>query len=292
MPAATIASVWSCVELLCRREGGTREREYREVIRGVYSDEKTRHGGGNDLLRGDVEVGPLMHNLENLRKQAKQYVRWHRERRWTVAEVIRNTLPRYAQQSDVEILDGEFRLADAQEIVARGVGFESWAALVAACRAQPASARRAPGDAQSARLLVVRPFVFVRFVRSALPYYLDTLGFTLAFAYGEPPFYAEVERDGVRLCLRYTREPLTEAARARQDDVVLASFEVTDARALYAELQERGAIFSQTLRVEPFGGRRFVVDDPDGNRILFFDVYGVKGEHHLQDVEGRTLTPG
>ncbi len=211
-------------------------------------------------------------NLENLRKQAKQYVRWHRERVWTVAEMIRETLPRYAQLTDAELLAARFRLADAQELVARRSGFESWAALLTACRAgSERSQRRLADGTERAQLRVARPFVFVRFVASALPYYVDTLGFRVEFAYGSPPFYAEVERDGVRLCLRYTREPLIDAERARREDVVLASFEVSDAPALYRELSDRGASFSQPLRIEPFGARSFVVDDPDGNRLMFFD---------------------
>ncbi len=34
-----------------------------------------------------------MPNLENLKKQAKQYLRWHRERHHPVAVVIRATQP-------------------------------------------------------------------------------------------------------------------------------------------------------------------------------------------------------
>ena len=70
-----------------------------------------------------------MSNLENLRKQAKQYLRWHRERYYPVAAIIREHLPRFRQLSDQEILTAAFRLADAQELVARKEGFEGWQAL-------------------------------------------------------------------------------------------------------------------------------------------------------------------
>src|ERR1700733_10903021 len=70
-----------------------------------------------------------MPNLENLRKQAKQYLRWHRERYYPVAAIIREHLPRFRQTSDQEILTAAFRLADAQELVARKEGFEGWQAL-------------------------------------------------------------------------------------------------------------------------------------------------------------------
>src|SRR6202142_1588527 len=68
-------------------------------------------------------------NLENLRKQAKQYVRWHRERYYPVAARIRAGLPRFCQLSDAQVLDANFKLADAQELVARERGFEGWQAL-------------------------------------------------------------------------------------------------------------------------------------------------------------------
>jgi uncharacterized glyoxalase superfamily protein PhnB len=213
-----------------------------------------------------------MSNLENLRKQAKQFVRWHHDRVWTVAEESRNKLPRYGHLSDGEILRAEFKLADAQELVARREGYDGWEALVAACREAAASADGlASRAAEPARVLVARPFVFTRDVRAACAYYVDALGFELAFDYGKPPFYAEVERDGVRLCIRHTDDPLIDPALAKREEIILASFEVTDAKALYLELQRNGAVFSQTLRTEPYGTRGFIVDDPDGNRVLFFD---------------------
>jgi uncharacterized glyoxalase superfamily protein PhnB len=230
-------------------------------------------------------------NLDNLRKQAKQYVRWHRDRHWTVAEVIRNGLPRYAGLSDARIFEAEFRLADALELVARREGFEDWESVVGAQGSDGPAEGTPHGTGGSPRVLVARPFVFVRDVRAACAHYVDVLGFALAFDYGSPPYYAEVERDGVRLCVRHADDGLVDRARAREEEVVLASFEVTDAKALYLELQEAGAAFSQALRTQPYGTREFVVEDPDGNRLLFFDARGVKGEHRLQDVAGRVLGP-
>lgn len=212
-----------------------------------------------------------MSNLENLRKQAKQFVRWHRDRHWTVAEVIRTTLPRYGQLSDAEIFEKEFRLADAQELVALRAGFASWVSLLAALREEVAAEPASP-DVERPRLVAARPFAFVRDVGAACAYYVDVLGFELAFSYGNPPFYAEVERDGLRLCVRHTDDALIDPVLARREEIVIASFEATDAKALYLELQSAGAVFSKTLRAEPYGAREFVVDDPDGNRILFFDL--------------------
>src|SRR5438105_12819654 len=76
-----------------------------------------------------VGVRPSMLNIEHLRKQAKRYLRWHREHYYPVAARIRAVLPRYSRLTDCEILAQPFRLSDAQELVARTVGFESWDAL-------------------------------------------------------------------------------------------------------------------------------------------------------------------
>jgi hypothetical protein len=70
-----------------------------------------------------------MPNLENFRKQAKLYLRWHRERYYPVADAIGSILPRFRHLTDRQILDHGFKLADAQELVARKAGFENWQAL-------------------------------------------------------------------------------------------------------------------------------------------------------------------
>src|SRR3954469_22256236 len=70
-----------------------------------------------------------MPNMDHLRKQAKLYVRWHRQQYYPVAARIRAMLPRYSRLIDRDILAQPFRLSDAQELVARTVGFESWEAL-------------------------------------------------------------------------------------------------------------------------------------------------------------------
>src|SRR6202158_2273813 len=88
---------------------------------------------GNAHLRIDrlsnVNRSAPMPNLENLRKQAKLVLRWHRGRYYPVAAQIRSGLPRYRQMSDTEILAQSFKLSDAQQLVARQHGFESWQAL-------------------------------------------------------------------------------------------------------------------------------------------------------------------
>ena len=64
-----------------------------------------------------------MPNLENLKKQAKLYLRWHRDQHYPVAARIRAVLPRFRYLSDREVLAHSFKLSDAQELIARKAGF-------------------------------------------------------------------------------------------------------------------------------------------------------------------------
>jgi hypothetical protein len=70
-----------------------------------------------------------MPNLENLKKHVKLYVRWHRDRYYPVAAQIRAVLPGFRHLDDREVLAHDFKLSDAQELIARKAGFASWEAL-------------------------------------------------------------------------------------------------------------------------------------------------------------------
>ena len=67
-------------------------------------------------------VARPMPNIDNLKKQAKLYLRWHRNRYYPVAARIRAVLPRFRHLNDQEVLTHSFTLSDAQELVARKTG--------------------------------------------------------------------------------------------------------------------------------------------------------------------------
>src|SRR5258707_7176586 len=122
-----------------------------------------------------------MSNLENLRKQAKRYLRWHRDGHYPVAAHIRAVLPKFASLSDQEILRHPFKLGDAQELVARQSGFESWRALKEGTESMPAqpNAKPASGDLRTPYrtvLLYAEPTLFVSNIEAALDYYAQKLG--------------------------------------------------------------------------------------------------------------------
>lgn len=208
-----------------------------------------------------------MPNLKNLRKQAKTVLRWHRDRHHPVAEQIRAWLPRFASLTDSEVLARPFTLADAQELVARREGFDGWQALVQGREAMPDPAPRPQGRPV---LGLAEPQLLVADIQAACDFYAGTLGFTLVFAYGNPPFYAQMARDRARLNLRRVQGPVfAPGFREREADVLAATIAVDDPKALFLELQAAGAPVHQALRTEPWGARTFIIRDPDGNLVLF-----------------------
>lgn len=210
-----------------------------------------------------------MSNLENLRKQAKQYLRWHRQRYYPVAAEIRANLPKFQHLDDRQILQADFKLSDAQQLVARQNGFDGWQALKDGAHAMTAQ------DAQSTPRAVLSSTaaqLFVADVRKSCDFFGAKLGFTTDFVYGDPPYYGAVRRDNARLALRLVCEPVFVGDIRRRQHLLSASITVDTAaeiKALFLEFQAAGVPFHQTLRKEPWGARNFIVLDPDGNLILF-----------------------
>jgi catechol 2,3-dioxygenase-like lactoylglutathione lyase family enzyme len=207
-----------------------------------------------------------MPNLENLKKQAKLYLRWHRDQHYPVAARIRSVLPRFRHLSDREVLAHSFKLVDAQELIARKTGFESWEALRAGVRTM--SDVQAETFSKPA-LLNAEPQLFVADIAASCEFYTSRLGFAVAFTYGEPPFYGQVFRDGARLNLRCLSRPAIDPQLRDSEHLLSASITLDDAKPLFLEFQAAGVAFHQTLKTEPWGARTFIVRDPDGNLILF-----------------------
>jgi catechol 2,3-dioxygenase-like lactoylglutathione lyase family enzyme len=210
-----------------------------------------------------------MPNLENLKKQAKLVLRWHRERYYPVAARIRTVLPRYRNLTDAQVLAASFKLSAAQELVARQAGFESWAALKEGLAAMPDKAEPAP---KRAAIVSAEPQLFVADITASCDFFVQKLGFAVDFVYGDPPFYGQVARDGAHLNLRCVDRPVMDPAFRDREDLLSAALTVGTAdgiKQLYLEFQSAGVTFHQGLRAEPWGARTFIVKDPDGNLLLF-----------------------
>jgi uncharacterized glyoxalase superfamily protein PhnB len=217
----------------------------------------------------DPIVEAYMPNLENLKKQAKLVLRWHRERYYPVAAQIRALMPRFSNMPDSEILAANFKLSDAQEMVARQQGFDSWQALKAGLSA---TSRRVKLPPSKATIVSAEPQLFVSDIKRACEFFREKLGFSLVFSYGKPPYYAQVGRDAARLNLRCVERPVIESTGRDREELLSVSMTVATAdeiKLLFLEFQSAGVTFLQTLKKQPWGAKNFVVKDPDGNLLLF-----------------------
>jgi len=211
-----------------------------------------------------------MANLENLRKQAKLYRRWHRDGHYPVAAQISAVLPRFKGLSDHEVLRQSFKLADAQELVARQAGFESWQALKTGVQTMP-DRSHATTTTEPAPMMS-EPEIYVSDFDTARAFFTEKLGFEVVFTYGEPPFYGQVRREKALLNIRLICEPVFVGDVREREELVSAGFTLGRAaaiRTLFAEYQAAGVDFFRPLKQEPWGARTFIVRDPFGNLLLF-----------------------
>jgi len=119
-------------------------------------------------------------------------------------------------------------------------------------------------------LVYVEPQLFVADLSRSCAFFTEKLGFKIIFSYGDPAFYGQVGRDGVRINLRHVDFPVISVeARQHDEDLLAATILVTNLKSLYLEFQKKGVAFAQQLRKEPWGAHTFLVADPDGNLLCF-----------------------
>ena len=114
--------------------------------------------------------------------------------------------------------------------------------------------------------------LFVADIKASCDFYTQKLGFTVGFVYGDPPFYGQVKRDHARLNLRVVGEPVFAGDVREREHLLSATLTLAttdETKELFLSYQAAGVLFSQPLKKEPWGARTFIVQDPDGNLILF-----------------------
>jgi catechol 2,3-dioxygenase-like lactoylglutathione lyase family enzyme len=133
-------------------------------------------------------------------------------------------------------------------------------------------AKMAPADSghvANPRLRVAYPQLFVADVARSATFYTEKLGFSISYLYGEPPFYGSVARDGVGINLRHVDAPVLDREASEREILLGAYVVVEGVDALFREFQGRGVTFAQTLKLQPYGMKEFVLRDIDGNLIAF-----------------------
>jgi catechol 2,3-dioxygenase-like lactoylglutathione lyase family enzyme len=104
------------------------------------------------------------------------------------------------------------------------------------------------------------PTLGVADVERAVRFYTEALGFAKVFENGSPVGFVILEKDAAELHLTLDRRH--EASVQNR-----AHLMVSDAAALYAQLERHGVRIVKAIRDADFGLRCFVFADPDGNRI-------------------------
>jgi catechol 2,3-dioxygenase-like lactoylglutathione lyase family enzyme len=178
-------------------------------------------------------------------------------------------LPRFRHLTDPEVLAAPFKLSDAQELVARQAGFDSWQALKTGIDTMPEQAAQTPPKPVISGTAAE---LFVSDIKASVEFFTRKLGFSTVFVYGEPPFYAQVKRDRGLLNLKHMDEPVIDPALRDRESLLSADMGLDtheEIKQLFLEFQAAGVTFFQTLRKEPWGAKTFIVKDPDGNLLLF-----------------------
>jgi uncharacterized glyoxalase superfamily protein PhnB len=121
-------------------------------------------------------------------------------------------------------------------------------------------------------IVAAEPELFVANIEASLDFFTRKLGFAKAFTYGEPPFCAQVKRDGARLNLRCVDSPVINPELRDREELLSAAMTVATAheiKQLFLELQSANVTFFQTLKKQPWGASNFIIKDLDGNLLLF-----------------------
>jgi catechol 2,3-dioxygenase-like lactoylglutathione lyase family enzyme len=222
------------------------------------------------------EAGGASMNLEpprlrSLKKRAKLVLRQHASGYVPVAERIRRGLPAFAARTDREVLDARFKLSQAQELIARELGFSDWAQLKRGIENMSSQETTSPKSDSAAQpeILGAHPQIFVTDMKRAIHFYRDQLGFAVGYLYGEPPYYGLVVRGAAALNLRHVDQLPLDATLRDREDLLAATIIVRNAKELFVSFKEAGIPFHQSYREQPWGAHDFIVSDPDGNLIHF-----------------------
>jgi hypothetical protein len=117
--------------------------------------------------------------------------------------------------------------------------------------------------------------LLVKDVPASVTYWVEKVGFEATGIWGEPPEFAILKRDEARIML----------GKAQADHVIVPHWQarsglwngyfwVNDAKAMFAEMQQRGAIIDYGLEMKDYGVLEFGIRDLDGQDIGFGEVVG------------------
>jgi catechol 2,3-dioxygenase-like lactoylglutathione lyase family enzyme len=120
--------------------------------------------------------------------------------------------------------------------------------------------------------------LYVTDVQASLDVY-QTLGFQVVRAHA--PVFASVRLGDVLIQFQDKRNPSDPSFRAEamaepKGGGLFIYLQVEDVDQFYKDIQEQGVVPTTVPRDWPGGNREFVVRDPDGYKLVFYQAGGVK----------------
>ncbi|MGH9833555.1 MAG: VOC family protein [Blastocatellia bacterium] len=125
-------------------------------------------------------------------------------------------------------------------------------------------------SSQTVKLLCSAPYFPVANVEGSVAFYEQMLGFRCEYSAGTPLQFAICSRDGLAVMLRRVSAPELIVPNEKQGGTWDAFFWVSDAEALHAEFNAKGAdIVYGPLIQEAYQMKEFAVRDCDGHVLGF-----------------------
>jgi len=136
-----------------------------------------------------------------------------------------------------------------------------------------------PADGRA--LFAIAPFLLVKDLARSIAFYTDVLGFEVGEPWGDPPYFAMAERDGLTIMLHQVQPPLrvrpnggSRAASGQPNHPGQDTWDLylwcRDAEALYADFTARGATTVYEPVIQPdYTMKEFAIRDADGYVLAF-----------------------
>ena len=121
------------------------------------------------------------------------------------------------------------------------------------------------------KITSVSPILSVTDLAHSIDFYRHSLGFDLAWSWGEPPDIAAICRDSVEIML-------IQRADAKPPGASHISLLASGIDAYYSSLVDAGIPVVVPIGDRPYGMRDFRISDPSGNELSFGQVIAGESE--------------
>ncbi len=199
---------------------------------------------------------PETANLEQLRKQAKDL---HRSLKSKQSQAFKRVLESHPEFQNKRLLDAEqfeWKISDAQYILAKEYGYKSWAKLKAEIELRV-------DERFNIRRII--PLIPVSNIQSSLKFYEDILGFHRVShaTNGDKLYWCRLKRDGIQIMIEEGRKDFVVS-----EDPIKLCFITKDVDRVYSQLIANGLSIDEPCNAS-YGMRQIFIKDPDRHIIWF-----------------------